>query len=82
MDRVSPLPSNGGVFFDPRDEARSLRVSYHADLDVFVLSLWRDAECLGSFQLPAQDSPRFVHTLMTSLIATSLPDSLRPPASA
>ena len=81
MDRVSPLPSNGAVFFDPRDEGRSLRVSYHEALGVFVLSLWRGSDCLGSFRMSAEDSPRLVHSLMTSL-ATSRPTATESEASA
>lgn len=67
MDRVSPLPSRGSVFFDVRDEGRSLRLSYHADTDGFVLSMWRDSYCLGTFRLPAEDAPRFIHTMVASL---------------
>jgi hypothetical protein len=82
MERVSPLPSNGAVFFDPRDETRSLRLSYHAEFDVFVLSLWRDSECLGSFQLPVSQSPRLVHALMTALAQAVPSDAVRPAESA
>ncbi|MFZ0323248.1 MAG: hypothetical protein WAN48_03845, partial [Actinomycetes bacterium] len=67
---VSPLPSNGSVFFDARDEGRSLRVSYHEGSGVFVLSLWRGSDCLASFRMSAEDSPRLVHTLMTALASS------------
>jgi hypothetical protein len=67
MDRVSPLPSNGAVFFDPRDEGRSLRVSFHQDLGVFVLSQWRGAECLATFRLATTDVPQFIYSMTRSL---------------
>jgi hypothetical protein len=67
MDRVSPLPSNGTVFFDPRDPARSLRVSYHEEQAVFVLSQWRGSDCLATFQLAVDEVPRLVYELTRSL---------------
>ena len=71
MDKVSPLPQHGSVFFDPRDEDRQLRVSYHSEQDVFVLSLWRREMCLGTFRLPAADAARFVHVMVSSLAEKS-----------
>lgn len=67
MDRVSPIPSHGSVFFDVRDEGRSLRLSFHSAQDVYVFSLWRDAECLASFRLSAQEAPRLIHALASGL---------------
>lgn len=67
MDRISPLPNQGSVFFDVRDEGRSLRLSFHSESNVFVFSLWREAECLGSFRLPADDAPRLIHAITTGL---------------
>lgn len=68
MESVSPLPAQGSVFFDPRDEGRFLRVSYHEDLGVFVLSLWRDATCLGTFRLGTDEAPRLIHAMVTALV--------------
>jgi hypothetical protein len=70
MDIVSPLPSQGTVFFDPRDESRVLRLSYHDELGVFVISLWRDDTCLGTFRLAVDEAPRLVHAMVSSLTAT------------
>ena len=58
MEQVTPLPSHGTVFFDERDQGRSLRLSYHQDSAVFVISLWRIDLCLGTFRLPAEDAAR------------------------
>ena len=68
MESVSPLPAQGTVFFDPRDEGRFLRVSYHEDLGVFVLSLWRDDTCLGTFRLATEEAPRLIHAMVTALV--------------
>lgn len=77
MEQVTPLPTNGAVFFDQRDQGRSLRLSYHQESSVFVLSLWRVDVCLGTFRLPAEDAPAFVQELVQSLAdqTTVLPSS-------
>jgi hypothetical protein len=67
MDEVTPLPTHGSVFFDPRDQGRTLRVSFHPASSMFVVSLWRDEECLGTFRLPSVDVPRLVHGLVAPL---------------
>ena len=67
MEPVSPLPRAGDVFFDPRDEGRFLRVAYHPEMAVFVVSLWRDDACLGTHRLAAADVPRLLHALTTPL---------------
>jgi hypothetical protein len=68
MESVSPLPTQGAVFFDPRDEGRFLRVSFHEALGVFVLSLWKDDTCLGTFRLPADEAPRLIHAMVGALV--------------
>ena len=71
MERVTPLPAHGTVFFDERDDGRSMRLSYHADSAVFVLSLWRFDVCLGTFRLAADDAPELVQQLVESLAEQS-----------
>lgn len=68
MEPVSPLPMQGAVFFDPRDEGRFLRLSFHDDLGVFVLSLWRDDTCLGTFRLAVDEAPRLIHSMVGALV--------------
>jgi hypothetical protein len=70
MEPVSPLPTQGAVFFDPRDEGRVMRLSFHDDLGAFVVSLWRDDSCLGTFRLAADEAPRLIHTMVGALVAT------------
>ena len=67
MGSVSPIPQQGAVFFDPRDEGRFLRVSYHDDKDLFVLSWWRGSTCLGTFHLDPAEAPRLIHAIAAGL---------------
>jgi hypothetical protein len=67
MAEVTSLPSSGDVYFDPRGEGRSLRVSWHHADGIVVLSLWHDAVCVGSFRLDADDVPTLVDTLVSGL---------------
>jgi hypothetical protein len=67
MWRPSPLPSTGEVFLDARGDGRGLRVSWHPDADVVVLSLWRGGTCAGSFRLPIEEVPELVRVLRDGL---------------
>jgi hypothetical protein len=63
MGEVLPIPSAGDVFADVRGEDRTMRVSYHHDRDVVVVSLWAGAQCRGSFRMAVQDVERLVAVL-------------------
>ena len=67
MNPVTPLPAAGEVFLDARGSGRALRVSWHAEADLVVLSLWTGGTCTGSFRLPAEDVPDLVDTLREGL---------------
>ena len=45
MATARPLPASGEIFLDARGADRALRVSWHYDTDMVVLSLWRDNVC-------------------------------------
>lgn len=60
-----PLPREGEVFFDVRGEARSMRLSWYADSQVAVFSIWQANRCTGTFRLPFADLARMVHTLQS-----------------
>jgi hypothetical protein len=65
---VTPLPTAGEVFLDARGSQRALRVTWHGEADLVVLSLWHRGTCTGTFRLPVaevadliavlQDGPR------------------------
>ena len=67
MRPVTPLPASGEVFLDPRGSGRALRVSWHAEADVVVLSLWRGRTCSGSFRLGVEDVPDLIEALRAGL---------------
>jgi hypothetical protein len=64
---VTPLPATGEVFLDARGPGRALRVSWHSEADVVVLSLWTGGTCTGSFRLPVQDVPDLIDALRVGL---------------
>jgi hypothetical protein len=71
---VVAFPGRGEVFLDQRGEARALRLAWHTDADVVVLSLWQADRCSGTFRLALADVPRFVAALVEGLgAAANLP---------
>ena len=60
-------PRTGTVFLDPRGEDRSLRVSWHQESQLVVLSLWRDNVCAGTFRLAADEVPDLIALLRQGL---------------
>ena len=67
MTVVRPLPRTGSLFFDARGDDRALRVSWHDEAGLVVLSLWRDNVCTGTFRLEPDDVPDLVATLIDAL---------------
>ena len=67
MAKARPLPEQGSIFLDARGGDRALRVSWHTDNDLVVLSLWRDNVCSGSFRLAVEDVPDMIATLRAGL---------------
>ena len=60
-------PRTGSVFLDPRGEDRSLRVTWHQESQLVVLSLWRDNVCAGTFRLAADEVPDLISLLRQGL---------------
>lgn len=67
MATVRPLPATGSVLVDARGGDRSLRVSWHHEAQVVVLSLWRDDVCTGSFRLAIDEVPEVIAMLRAGL---------------
>ena len=72
---VVPLPSRGDVFLDARDSERAMRVSWHHDQGLVVVSLWRADTCIGTMRLHHDEVPRLIaalaHGLAEGYAATS-----------
>jgi hypothetical protein len=58
---------HGEVFLDARGQGRALRLTWHHEADVVVLSLWRDRFCAGTFRLSTTDVNDFVDALVEGL---------------
>ncbi|MGI8901104.1 MAG: hypothetical protein ACR2HA_09270 [Nocardioides sp.] len=70
MTPLTPLPSSGEVFLDQRDGERALRVSWHPEADLVVLSLWLGGTCSGTFRLPVEHVPDLIKTLRDMLVTS------------
>jgi hypothetical protein len=67
MALVRPLPPTGSVHLDARGADRSLRVTWHHEAQVVVLSLWRDNVCTGTFRLSIDEVPEVITLLRAGL---------------
>ena len=61
------IPRTGAVFLDPRGQERSLRVTWHQESQIVVLSLWRENVCAGTFRLAADEVPDLISLLRQGL---------------
>jgi len=64
---VVPFPTDGDVFLDARGSERCLRVSWHHDRGLAVVSLWRGDTCVGTLQLTREEVPRVIAALANGL---------------
>ena len=67
MNPVTALPATGEVFLDPRGSGRALRVSWHSEADLVVLSLWQEGTCSATFRLRVDDVPDLIDVLRDGL---------------
>lgn len=82
MGEVRPLPQLGGVLRDVRGRGRALRVSWHHEDDLVVLSLWDGPRCTATVRLATADVPALIEALQIGLPPEPLPPPvpLAPPA--
>lgn len=67
MRSATHLPAAGQVFLDARGGARALRVAWHSEAGVVVLSLWRMNACVGTFRLSIDEVPELIDVLRQGL---------------
>src|SRR5215218_10050459 len=67
VDDTPALSARRDMFLDERGTA--LRVTWHPERDLVVLSVWHDESCVGTFRMPVQDVPR-----LSGLLAAALGD--------
>ena len=73
MAEVSPLPIRGEVVVDARGGERALRVSWHPEHGLVVLSIWRGNACVGTVQVDSAEVPHLVDVLVRGLAASTAP---------
>ncbi|MEU8610459.1 hypothetical protein AB0C29_20975 [Actinoplanes sp. NPDC048791] len=66
------MPTVGDVFQDVRGDDRTMRVSYHQDRGVMVVSLWAGPVCRGSFRLAADEISRLA-MLLSDIVSQANP---------
>lgn len=79
------MPTVGDIFLDVRGDDRTMRVSYHEDRGVVVVSLWAGTMCRGSFRLAVDDVDSLVGLLsgiVSSARATGSPGDAGSPVGA
>jgi hypothetical protein len=67
VENTRALSSRRGIFLDER--GTGLRVTWHPERDLVVLSVWQDDRCVGTFRLSVHDVPR-----LSGLLAAALGD--------
>ncbi|MGH3345371.1 MAG: hypothetical protein ACRDO4_00185 [Nocardioides sp.] len=67
MPKARPLPETGSIHLDARGGDRALRISWHQEAGLVVLSLWRDNVCTGSFRLDVDEVPEVIAVLRAGL---------------
>ena len=69
MTAVAPAPIGAEFFLDSRGDGRSLRVRWHREEALVVLSLWRGPEYTGTFRLSIDEVPVLIEALRAGLDA-------------
>jgi hypothetical protein len=65
--KVFPLPSRSQLFADARGGDRWMRVTWHEEAGLVVLSLWRQSTCVGTVRLDRSQVAALVSTLVDDL---------------
>lgn len=61
------LPRRRDIVLDERGEGRALRVTWHHDVGVAVVSVWRQDRCVGTVRVPAEEVPGLIAVLTEGL---------------
>jgi len=78
MTVVQAFPSHGDVFFDVRDDGRNLRINWHHERDMVVLSTWRHGSCISTCQVDRTDVPGLIGQLVEGLAFVPSPPWTEP----
>ena len=75
--QVIALPASGEIVADARGGGRWMRVTWHPEADLVVLSLWRETGCVATLRLDRDQVPGLVQALVEGLATTSTGQRLR-----
>ena len=64
---AAPVTPDAELFVDARGGDRALRVRWHQDEDVVVLSVWRGGQCAATFRLGIEEVPTLIAALRAGL---------------
>lgn len=67
MSNAETPRGHGEVFLDARGNGRALRLTWHNEAHLVVLSLWREGLCAGTFRLSKDDVNDFIDAMVTGL---------------
>jgi hypothetical protein len=71
-----PVPATGSVFLDARADGHALRVTWHPEAEVVVLSVWKDNVCAATVRLHPDQAVELVETLVAGLLPRSGPGAV------
>lgn len=75
--KVPILPVAGALIADEERAGRYLRVAGHPEFGRVVLSIWQDAECLGTLRLDPQSVTDLLGGLARALVDDDRTDAVR-----
>ncbi|HET8604195.1 MAG TPA: hypothetical protein VFM09_09730 [Marmoricola sp.] len=64
---AAPVTGDAELFLDARGGDRVLRVRWHREEEVVVLSMWRGGQCTATFRLAVDEVPTLVAALRAGL---------------
>ena len=67
MSALAARPETVEVYLDARGGDRALRVTWHHEAEVVVLSMWRGPDCVATFRLDVVEVPALIAALRAGL---------------
>ena len=67
MEPTPCFPRTGAIYLDARGDDRALRLTWHDELGLVVLSLWRENVCAATFRLEIDEVPDLIEALRSGL---------------
>ena len=67
MEPARQVPRTGAIFLDARGGDRALRLTWHDERGLVVLSLWRENVCAATFRLAIDEVPDVIDALRSGL---------------